>query len=498
MLSTARSGCADGVRAASLVLILGWEASSASSQTVADHQSRSVCACPDGRQFSTGSSLSGKNSARVVITDFRRDLGQATQHQGLPTCKDILVVGQTVHLETFRGHPYLRRENQKRGTIADICQTKIQFTEPKNYYDFFKDDGSAVSISDVEVGQTPPENEASADSSVAEGSDDRGTHDLTGKDLIGMVPVEQQDDDPGTASFDADDLKEGAYFILRRQLKAVPAVDDSNGANVGIRPNVKREVTVWAGSLGRIEKRAGFRDGPLWLVEVLPNSAPAAFSSYLRSLPATFRKHGPPQNKFVLASEDIVEINHFLDKYSLEWTHFGDDSEDARKREFAGTTILPDIYSTAQPPLQENLENAWKTSIESDIRKAAMRLIFSLKNPQPVAGDTLVLDEESSLGIAAPHFFHKQCFVGQYELIKTAGSSALRVTDADLAVFQPSGSPQVPNGYYAIDLRLQLKSDSGRSMRIVCRFPSAAVEGTLLDSSERILSRIFSIASATR
>jgi len=424
----------------------------------------------------------------------------------LPPCKDLAVVGQTIQLEALAGHPFLRRENRKRGTIADICHTKIQFAEPKKSYDFFKDDGSAVTLSDIDAAQVTPDpaqvaadKEAAADGSVPEDSGDRRKDDLTGKDLIGMMPAEQQADDPGSTGFDVDDLKEGAYFIVRRQIKAAPAVDDAIGANVGLAPNPQREVTVWAGSLGRIEKQAGFRDGPQWLVEVLPHSAPLPFSSYLRSLPSTFGKRRPPQKKFVLASDDIVEINHFLDKYSLEWTRFGDDSEDARKRESAGTTALPDIYSARQPALDENIEKAKEAGVENDIRKAAMRLMFSLKDFQPAAAaGVLVLDDDNGPGMAAPHYFHKQCFVAGYASPKAAGSPVFRVTDAHLAIFQPEDSPQVPKDYYAVDVRLQLKSDGGRSMPIVCRFPSAPIEETLLDNAERILSSVFSIAPSPR
>jgi hypothetical protein len=498
MPSVPQFGCATCVRPAWLILSIALGASSSFSQTNSV-QVPSTCACPDGREFSTGSSLFGKKSARVVITGFTRDLVKATQQQGLPSCKDLIVAGQIVHLDVLNGHPFLRRETRKRGTIEDICQTKIQFTESKKSYDFFKDDGSAVTLSDMDAAQAPSENQAAnADSSVAEDSRDRGDDDLTGRDLIGMLPSQQQPDDPGSSSFDNDDLKEGAFFIVRRQLKAVPAIDDANTGNPAS-ANPSREFTVWSGSLGQIEKRAGFRGEPLWLVEVLPHSAPLPFSSYLRSLPSAFRKHPPAQKKFILNSSDIVEINHFFDKYSLEWTRFGDDSDDARKRELAGTTVLPEIYNAPQLTLDENLQNAIKSGIGNEIQGAAMRLIFNLKDPQRLAaGGMLVLDDENQSSPAAPHFFHKQCFVGGYQSVKRSGSPTFRVTDADLAIFQPGKSPQIPEDYYAIDLRLQLKSDSGGAIPVVCRFPSAAIDGSLLDNTERILSSAFVIAPAIR
>lgn len=494
-------GCALIGRAASLVVLLLWLALNGSSQTTSV-QASPACACPDGRQFSTGWSLFGKNSARVLITGFRRDLVQVPQQHGWPGCKDLMVVGQVVRLEVVGNHPFLRRETRKRGTIEDICHTQIQFAPPKKSYDFFADDGNAVTLSDMDAAQAPAENPEEASNS--EVSPDPGSADLTGKDLIRMIPQEPGDD-PNFSSFDLDDLKEGAYFVVPRQLKGMPAAEDGAGTTAGNAPNALHESTIWAGSFGRIEKRAGFRDEPLWIVEILPHSAPLPFSRYLRSLPAGIRKHQPHQKKFVLASSDIVEINHFLDKYSLEWTRFGNESDDARKREFAGTTMLPEIYGTPQPALDNNLENARKASIEEEVHEAAMRLIFSLKDPKPVDGrETLVLDEETQPGIATPQLFHKQCFVGAYQVAtqsrnpKTSAPPVFRVIEAGLRIFQPRDSAQVPADYYAVDLRLRLRSDSGALMPVVCRFPSAAIEVTLLDSAERILSSVFAITPTMR
>jgi hypothetical protein len=496
-----RLGCALISRAGRLLLVLFWVALNGFSQTD-PLQTPSTCACPDGRQFSTGWSLFGRNSARVVITGFRRDLIQPFQQSGLPECKDLMVAGQAIHLEALGNHPFLRRETRKRGTIEDICHTSIHFAPPKKSYDFFADDGTAVTLSDMDGAQAAadqPDEPGNGDESRNASSDD-----LTGKDLIRMIPQERADD-PGEAGFDADDLKEGAYFIVPRQLKAAPVLDDGTGAIVGNAANPPREVTVWAGSFGRVEKRAGFRDQPLWEVDILPHSAPLAFSRYLRSLPTAFRKHQPPQRKFVLASSDIVEINHFLDKYSLEWTRFGNQSDEARKREFEGTTILPSIYIPTGPTLDDNLENARKAGIEQEVHEAALRLVFSLKDPKLVDNrNMLVLDEESRSGTAAPHFFHKQCFIGAYQAetqpqtSQTFGSPGFRVAEADLAIFQPRNSTQVPQDYYAVDLRFRLRSDAGGLIPVVCRFPSAAIEVTLLDDAERILSSVFAITPGTR
>ena len=492
MACTHQFGCAATM--ASLLLILIGPPAKLAGQTDSGQPPQS-CSCPDGRQFSVGSALFGENSARVVITGFRRDLAQP----GPPSCKDLTVVGQTVRLQVLTGHPFLRRENRKTGTISEICQTHIQFAQPNKSYDFFKDDGSAVTLSDIEAAQTPAEKGAGPqlDSSASPG--DSRNDDLTGKDLIRMLPGEDPREDPGSTGFDVNDLKEGAYCIVRRQVKAAPAVDDAGAGRLALPANPERELTIRAGSLGRIEKRAGFRNGPLWLVDVLPHSAPLSFSAYLRSLPSAFRKHQPPQRKFVLTSDDVVEINHFFDKYSLEWTRFGDDSEDVRKRELAGTTILPGIYSAPRPTLEETLQNAKKMDLDRDIRKAAMRLTFILKHTESLrSAGTLVLDDENGPGAAAPHYFHQQCFVGGYQGPNAGRSPVFRVSDADVAIFQPYESPQVPKDYFAVDVRLQLKSDGAPSLPVVCRFPSAAIDETLLDSAQRILSPVFSIAPSRR
>jgi len=76
----------------------------------------------------------------------------------------------------------------------------------------------------------------------------------------------------------------------------------------------------------------------------------------------------------------------------------------------------------------------------------------------------------------------------------TKVSSLLRISDVDIRVFQPRDSPQVPDDYYAIDLKLQLRSDSGKTnVPVVCRFPFAPIDMNLLVEAERILSSEFAI-----
>jgi len=73
-------------------------------------------------------------------------------------------------------------------------------------------------------------------------------------------------------------------------------------------------VTVVAGTFGRIEKQSGFRSEPLWIVEVLPGSAPQPFWRSLISIPRMYAGPREPMlpRKVVLASSRVVEINHLL------------------------------------------------------------------------------------------------------------------------------------------------------------------------------------------
>ena len=146
------------------------------------------------------------------------------------------------------------------------------------------------------------------------------------------------------------------------------------------------------------------------------------------------------------------------------------------------------------------LQSAKEAGLDNDIRQAALRLTFTLKDPQPATAipGVLVLDDENGRGTAAPHYFHKQCFVSEYHGPSAAGSRVFRVTDANVAIFQPEHSPQVPTDYFAVDVRLQLKPEDGPAMPVVCRFPSAVIEETLLDSAKQILSQVFSIGPSSR
>jgi hypothetical protein len=464
-----------------------------------------ACACADGRQFSIGASLFGKNSARVVITGFHTDPTPVLSATQLSACDDLTVVGQVVRLKTAGDRPFFQRETVKRGTIRNICQTKVQFLEPKKSYDFFADDGSAVTLSDSETGQGTPTGEQDINSAGEEQASEI-SQDLTGKDLIPLISREQQGDDPGAAAFNADDLKEGASCIVRRHLKAFPAVDDNstNATPTGFAIPQRGPATIWAGTLGRVEKRAGFRSEPLWVVELLPHSAPLPFSRPLGLLVEAFHRNRPFAKKVSLPSSDIVEINHFFDQYGIEWTRFGTESEDAPARETLGTTVLPDLYDPPAFTLEENLRNAQKIRAFEAVQAIASQLVFIPKESKRSDGrEMLILNEGASpesIAQAAPHLFRQQCFLRASNGTMPqrdpglAGSPILRVSDVDIRVFQPSNSTQVLDEYYAIDLKLQLRSDSGDSQfPIVCRFPLAAIDVNLVGQAERILSSRFEI-----
>ena len=313
-------------------------------------QGQHACSCADGRQFSLGSSLFGKGSSRVVVKSFVVDPAQTVSGSQLPACHDLTVVGQVVRLRTANDRPFFHRESLKRGVIRNVCQTQIRFTEPKKSYDFFADDGSAVTLSDVDARQTTSPGGQETASTDEENQEEQASSDLTGKDLIQLIPRDQAVDDPGASAFTADDLKEGAYCIVRRQLKALPAVDE-NGVDVPQNDPAKPQrelLTVWAGTLGRVEKRAGLRSEPLWVVEILPHSAPLSFSRSLGLVVQAIHRNRPFAKKFVLPAGDIVEINHFFDQYRVEWTRFGTAAEDVQAREALGTTVLPDLYDPPQ------------------------------------------------------------------------------------------------------------------------------------------------------
>ncbi|HTF68664.1 MAG TPA: hypothetical protein VK638_38900 [Edaphobacter sp.] len=470
--------------------------------TLAAPHEKYACGCADGRRFSVGASLFGKSSTRVVITGFSPEPAD-TRGPDLPECTDLLVLGQAVRLVHAEGmHPFVKREDVKRGLIESICSTKIRFIEAKKSYDFFADDGEALTLSDEDVaqGQVPADSKTTDASSEEQESELDQDEDLTGKNLLQRMAVRDIAGNPRDAAFNEEDLKEGAYLILRRRVKAPVVTDAAGGMTQAKSP---REIDVPAGTLGRIDKRAGFRSEPLWTVDILPNSAPRPFWRSLLAIPKSFGPRLPiTQRKVVLASSDVVEINHFLDQYGVEWTHFG---ERPGEIENAGTTRLPAVYAPPELPLEENVAIALKAGIFEAIQEAALGLVLVFKNRESLSGNRmLVLDElpaNDTQREAVPHLLHRQCFVGLDKLnsswhgiVSGSTAPALRVTGVDVKVFQPKNSAQVPPSYYAIDLELLLRPNFGSAeMPLVCRFPSFPISLGLIDVAERILSRQFEI-----
>jgi hypothetical protein len=448
------------------------------------------CVCSDERQFSIGQSLFGKGSARVVISDFTGNFFQAGR---LPLCRDLFLVGQVIRRKEVAGHSYLKRETVKRGTIPDICQTQIQFTARNKSYDFFTEDGAAITLSDLdEPGETRRGNDAN-ETSV---DDDSEPADLRGKDLIRLIAREAPEGDSGQSPFSADELKEGAYVVVVKRIRARPVLDDDAAAGLSTAP-VSRPVNIPPGSLCRIQKGAGFKPGPMWQVELLPYSGKASLWETLLSVPGNIRGRNPRLNRFVLAGKDILEINRYLDKHGTEWTAFGDESPDARERDELGTTTLPDVYLPHPLFLDDNLDAARESDAFQAMRAAVLALTFVSKPfPGPRSSELLVLEETSKRDAdtqADPNLFQQQCFV---DFRAALSPRALRVVDFDLRIFQPGNSTQVSQDYYAVDLAFQLNSGAGADIPAVCRFPLATIAPTLLDKSIRILSNQFEIRSS--
>lgn len=462
-----------------------------------------ACNCPDGRRFAIGASMFGKNSARILITGFHSEPSLSTGHNDPPHCSDLLVLGQIVQLmQAPDGRPFLKRDNLKRGTISRICDTQITFIEPKKSYDFFADDGSALTLTD----DARPQEAASAEAIENKPVEDvEESEDLTGQDLLQLLPEKNATSDLRRTPFDEQDLKEGAYIIIRKRSKAALAESD-DGSAPHVSQNRPHEVTIPAGTLGRIEKRAGFQSEALWTAEILPDSAPRPFWSSLLLAAKTLVKPQAVARKVVLPSSQIVEINHFFDQYGVDWTYFGADTGEAAGEQSAGTTRLPEIYSPSPLPLEKNVAEAQKFHVTEGIEKAAVGLRLVLKDRELLAKrTTLVLDEAGASGAeTAPDLFHRQCFVG-FDRLKESQSEksirpqTLRITDADVRIFQPKDAEQVPTDFYAIDLQFTLQPDFGAGrIPLVCRFPLASIDLELVDAATHILSSKFEIRPRER
>src|SRR5690348_8124222 len=481
-----------------------------------------ACNCPDGRRFAIGASMFGKNSARILITGFHSEPSLSAGHNDPPHCSDLLVLGQIVQLmQAPDGRPFLKRDNLKRGTISRICDTQITFIEPKKSYDFFADDGSALTLTDdarpqAAASAEPIENKPVEDAEESE--------DLTGQDLLQLLPERNAISDLRRTPFDEQDLKEGAYIIIRKRSKAAVAESD-DGSAPHVSQNRPHEVTIPAGTLGRIEKRAGFQSEALWTAEILPDSAPRPFWSSLLLAAKTLVKQRAIAGKVVLPSSQIVEINHFFDQFGVDWTYFGADTGEAASEQSAGTTRLPEIYSPSPLPLEKNVAEAQRFHVTEEIEKAAVGMRLVLKDRELLAASrggnsadhrtsdislrlrpklsvtgertTLVLDEAGASGAeTTPDLFHRQCFVG-FDRLKESQSirpQTLRITNVDVRIFQPKDAEQVPTDFYAIDLEFTLQPEVGAGrIPLVCRFPLASIDLELVDAATRILSSKFEI-----
>lgn len=473
---------------------------SAGSDLTVTANAQRACSCPDRRRFAIGASMFGKNSARVLITGFHSEPSAGAGPENLPRCSDLLVLGQVVELaQAPDGRPFLKRDNLKRGSISRICDTQISFIEPKKSYDFFADDGSALTLTEDAAPQPvdpaqPVENTEQSD-------------DLAGQDLLRLLPAKTAVSDPGNTQFDEQDLKEGAYVILRKRSKAAVAESDDNSA-ASVAQNRLREVTVPAGTLGIIRKRAGFRSEALWIVEILPDSAPRPFWRSLLRITRSFIGQPAVAGQVVLSSSHIVEINHFFDQYRVDWTYFGDDTGNVANKPDPGTTRLPAIYSPVPLSLEENVAEAQKFRLAEAIEKATVGIRLVARNRAVLARRTmLVLDEAVPSGAeTAPDLLHRQCFVGLDRLKDSQSKGedptrpqALRITKADVKIFQPKDDGQVPTDFYAIDLQFTLQPDFGASkIPLVCRFPLASIDLGLVDSAARILSSKFEVGTRNR
>lgn len=424
------------------------------------------CACADGRMFSIGAAMFGENSARVMVTGFAPDFAEsAPESAKAPRCSGIKVVGQTVELgRSVDGRPFLKRESRKRGVIHDVCRTNIQFVKLDKTYNFFADDGSAVTLD----GNTP----ATPTPAAADSSD--YSQDLTGQDLL-HFDSRSRPLNPRNSAFDQEDLKETAYVIVRRRVKA-PAYGE-NG-------RLRGEADVNAGTLGRIEKRAGSRSESMWNVELFPDSAPAPF---WRSVEVALGHSRPASNRVVLASSQIVEINHFFDQYRIEVTRFG--KAVARVKREPGTTDLPQIFARPLLPLAENIADAQASGVIESIEKALSAMVLTPKNALPSASVVIL---EASGESRNADLLRRQCFVqagGQTVMDR----GPLRVSRAGVKVFRPATSEQVSPDYYAIDLDLWLQSADSTRARVVCRFPFDPIGMALVDRTRKILATRFEV-----
>jgi hypothetical protein len=447
----------------------------------------------------------------VVVTGFRPDLPASPSIPGdaPDACADVLVLGQVIELaRSEEGRPFLMRRSLKRGTIHNICQTKIHFVKANQAYDFFADDRSALTLREEEPDAPLAEDNRSQVTADEIGLDEN----LTGRDLLELTrrkAPRSAPERPEDSTFDSFDLKQGAYFVCRRRSRAA-IVGNGGLQRVSVSSSAaapgKRGITVRAGTLGRIEKSAGFRSEPLWLAEILPDSAAPPFLRSLASLPGIPGGLREPAYSIqvILAASDLIEVNEYLDRSRTEWTRLGEGSETSTIEQ--STTRLPMLYAQPVFPLDQNLNIAERDGVFSAVQNATRGLSLVFRNPNIVADHGFLLVEEGRLctvdGNAVADLWRRQCFLGFGDALDRfsdhAARPALFVSGADIKVFRPKHTSQVPPNYYAIDLELQLRANfNPTQLKLVCRFPLAPIDLTLIDMAREMLSSAFEFHKET-
>src|SRR5207248_11056366 len=134
----------------------------------------------------------------------------------------------------------------------------------------------------------------------------------------------------------------------------------------------------------------------------------------------------------------------------VEWTHFGDLSDETSDLEEQVTTRLPDIYAPRALPLEENIAAAQTSRVFAAVRKAVAGIQLIPRNAAMLARhSTLVLEEKTSNsghGNVVPDLLRRQCFLGLERLGNRTDEVAtpeLLVTGAGVKVFRPREYSQV-------------------------------------------------------
>jgi hypothetical protein len=206
----------------------------------------------------------------------------------------------------------------------------------------------------------------------------------------------------------------------------------------------------------------------------------------------------------MLAASNLIEVNEYLDRSRTEWTRLGEASETSTIEQ--STTHLPMLYARPVFPLDENLSMAERGGVFTAVQKVTRGLSLVFRNPNIVAHHGILLVDEGMLrsvdGNAGADLWRRQCFLRMGDSLNRSSENASRpalfVSGADIKVFRPKHTSQVPPDYYAIDLELQLRANfSPTQLTLVCRFPLVPIDLTLIDMAQEILSRAFDFRKET-